>query len=536
MLQKIAGDIILYWGWKRNGLAFLAGLILNFSLPPFDFFAVGFVSFPVLLWLLEGAEPSPSARGFLRTYPAAVVGWFFGFGYFLGGLWWLGNALVNAGSEFLWAVPLAILGLPAGLAFFFSLAGVIVRMVPGHGIGAAASLALAIGLTEWFRGFVFTGFPWNSIGMTIMPSPVLMQSASVFGMVGMNALAVFVYALPGCFVLSRYRWFGPFLAALLFGAHAAFGFVTLGNAPVVLPPADAKTVRIVQPSIAQTDKWDEEERNRIFSTYLKMTAQLPEEGKPVPSLVIWPETAVPFIFTDRPDALGAIGEALSDGQVLLAGAVRQEGVRENGDELRFYNSVVAINSNGEIIDASDKVHLVPFGEYLPMEDPLRSLGVSQVVAMPGGFTAGSRLKLFSLPDLPAILPLICYEIIFPGALELAKERPDLVVNVTNDAWYGHTPGPYQHFRLAQIRATESGIPVIRSANNGVSGFIDARGRVSKALDLDVVGNLDMPMDKNSSKTYYSTDGTRTIFATYCLLLALIGLTNLLQRFKMTRSV
>jgi apolipoprotein N-acyltransferase len=529
MLQKVAGDIILFWGWKRKGLAFLAGFALNFALAPFDFFAVGFISFPVLLWLLEGADAAPAARGFLRTYPAAVIGWFFGFGYFLGGLWWLGNALLNSGPEFIWALPLAIFGLPAALALFFSLAAIIARTLRGSGIGAAASLAFAIGISEWLRGFVFTGFPWNGIGMTIMPVPVLMQSASVFGIVGVNALAVFIFTLPGCFILSRHRWPGPVLSALLLGSHAAFGFITLNDNPSV---PDTKTVRLVQPSIQQSEKWNEAERDRIFATYLKMTAELPEEGKPVPSLIIWPETAVPFIFTDRPDALAAIGDTLREGQTLLTGTVRQEGIRENGDELRYYNSMVAINANGEIIDAADKVHLVPFGEYLPMQSTLRSFGIDQIVSTPGGFSAGSRLHALSLPDLPLILPMICYEIIFPGALEAVKVRPHLVVNITNDAWYGWTPGPYQHFRLAQLRAVESGIPVIRSANNGISGFIDSRGRITAALNLDVAGNLDVALDQNDSKTLYSSDGTRTIFFTYCVLLALIGLTNLLQRYRM----
>jgi apolipoprotein N-acyltransferase len=536
MLQKLANDIMLSWGWKRNGLAFSSGLILNLALPPFDFFAVGFVSFPILLWLLESAEAPPSARGLLRTYPAAVVGWFFGFGYFLGGLWWLGNALLNAGNEFIWALPLAILGLPAALAFFFSFATIIAYSLGGSGIGAAASLAFAIGITEWLRGFIFTGFPWNGVGMTIMPAPMMMQSASVLGVVGMNALAVFVFALPGCFMLSRRRWLGPILSGLLLAAHASFGMVILNDAPQKMDAPNAKTVRIVQPSIQQTEKWDGSERDRIFATYLKMTAQLPEVGEPAPSLVIWPETAVPFIFADRPDALAAIGDVLSDGQILLAGTVRQEGERENGDELRYYNSIVAINSNGEIIDAADKVHLVPFGEYLPLEKLLRAVGIDQVVTTAGGFTAGSALHTLSLPNLPTILPMICYEIIFPGALEAPKTRPQLVVNITNDAWYGKTPGPYQHFRLAQLRAVESGIPVVRSANNGVSGFIDSHGRVRSALNLNVVGNLDQALDENNSKTIYSMRGAQTIFFTYCLLLALIGLTNLLQRYKVRASV
>lgn len=536
MLQKLAGDVILLWGWRRNSLAFLAGLFLTLSLAPFDFFAAGFVSFPILLLLLEGAVAAPASRGVMRAYPAAVIGWFFGFGYFLGGLWWLGNALLNSGPEFLWALPLAIVGLPAALAFFFSLAAMSVRALRGSGIGAAASLAFSIGVTEWLRGFMFTGFPWNGVGLTIMPTPVMMQSASVFGVVGMNALAVFIFALPGCFFLSRHRWVGPVVSGVLFLAHVVFGFVTLSQNLTLSAQATVIPVRIVQPSIPQTEKWDDAERDRIFSTYLKMTAQLPEEGKPVPKLVIWPETAVPFILTDKPDALVAISEALSDGQVLMAGVVRQEGIRENGDELRYYNSIVAINSEGEIIDAADKVHLVPFGEYLPLEGTLRALGLSQIVNTPGGFTAGPKLHTFAIAGLPEILPLICYEVIFPGAIEAKTPRPKLVVNITNDAWYGNTPGPYQHFRLAQLRAVESGIAVIRSANNGISGAFDGYGRVVGALDLNVIGNLDLPIEQSVHSTLYSTHGNGVILSIFCVLLALTGLTNLRQRYTVKKSV
>lgn len=539
MLQKIAGDIILMWGWRRNSLAFFAGLFLTLALPPFDFFAAGFVSFPILLLLLEGAVASPAARGPLRAYPAAVIGWFFGFGYFLGGLWWLGNALLNSGPEFLWALPIAIFGLPAVLALFFSFAAMGVRALRGSGIGTAASLAFCIGVTEWLRGFVFTGFPWNGIGLTIMPAPMMMQSASVFGVVGMNALAVFIFALPGAFFLSTRRWLGPVLSGLLLAAHSIFGFVTLNQTDALTgkgPPPLGKSVRIVQPSIAQTKKWDEAERDRIFATYLKMTAQLPQEGKPVPSLVIWPETAVPFILTERPEALAAIGGVLREGQVLLAGTVRQEGTRENGDVLRYYNSIVAINSDGVIIDAADKVHLVPFGEYLPIESILRALGLSQIVSTPGGFTAGSKLHTFSLPGLPDIMSLICYEVIFPGAIEAQTPRPKLVVNITNDAWYGKTPGPYQHFRLAQLRAVESGVPIIRSANNGISGVIDSNGRVIGALDLNVVGNLDLHIEQTVHSTLYQLHGNGAILFTFCVLLGLIGLTNLNRRFTIDKSV
>jgi apolipoprotein N-acyltransferase len=536
MLQKVASDIILSWGWRRYLIAFFAGLILNLALPPFDFFAVGFISFPILLWLLEGATPASTTKGIFRSLPAAFVGWWFGFGYFLGGLWWLGNAILTAEGIIFLGLPLAVLGLPAVLALFFAGAAMVFYWLGGVGIGTAASLAFSIGLTEWLRGFLLSGFPWNGVGMTLMPTPLLMQSASILGIVGMNSIAVFLFSLPACFFLvTQWRWFGVVLSFALLSVHIGFGVIVLHNSTQTHTSL-AKIARIVQPSINQTEKWDEGKQTRIFETFLKMSAQEPEAGKPVPSLIIWPETAVPFIFTDRPEALTQIGKMLKSDQILLTGTVRQEGMGENGDKPLYYNSVVGINSNGEIIDAADKVHLVPFGEYLPFEALLKQFGISQLAETFGGFTAGSRRNLLQFPHLPTIMPLICYEIIFPNALETEEKRPQLIVNFTNDAWYGNTPGPYQHLRLAQIRATESGIPIIRSANNGISAFIDSHGQIESALRLDEISNLDMPINVHHFRTIYSNDGKKTIFFTYCVFLALIGLTNWRQKSKVKKSV
>jgi apolipoprotein N-acyltransferase len=530
MLDRIAGDIVLLWGFKRNALAFLAGAFLTLALPPFNFFAVGFISLPILLWLIEGAVPGPNSRGALRLYPAAVIGWFFGFGYFVAGLWWLANAVIAESWEFAWALPLAIFGLPAGLAFFFAGSSMLARVLWGRGIGAAAGLAFGFGIGEWLRGILFTGFPWNALGLTLMPTPLFMQSASVFGVTGMNALAVFVFALPGVAGISRWKAIGPVLALLLLGGHLIFGYQRLNAAPAI-DASKGPVVRIVQPSVSQSEKWDGKVRNRIFADNLKMTAQDPESGQPKPELIVWPETSVPFLLSERPDALAALGETLGDTQVLLAGVVRQEGNRDDGETVRYYNSMVAVNGSGEIIDAADKVHLVPFGEYLPFEDVLSSFGLRQLVTTPGGFTAGAGAHRLKLQGLPEILPLICYEVIFPGALGTA-DRPALAVNITNDAWYGSTPGPYQHLRLAQMRTVESGVPLIRSANNGISAVIDGYGRVTGALALNAVAVLDRPMPVRIEPTIYALHSRRILFGLFATFIAICGLTNLRRRFSM----
>jgi apolipoprotein N-acyltransferase len=487
-MERLAGKIILLWGWRRTLGAFLAGAFAVLGQAPYDFFAAGFVSFPLLVWLLDGATASPSAGRLRGLVPVFATGWWFGFGYFLAGLWWVGGALLVEADAFAWALPLAVLGLPALLAFFYAFAAVLARLVWTGGIGRIAALAMAFGVVEWLRTVLFTGFPWNPVGFLAMPVPLLMQSVSVAGSMGMNVLSVFVFAMPALLAARRDRAPGFALAALLVAAHAGFGQWALSR-PV---PADAPglNVRIVQPSIDQSEKWDKGVRDRIFRTLLDLSAAPAAEGRARPDLIVWPETSIPFLLTDRPDALVALGELLMPGQMLLAGVVREEGASSSESEARYYNSVVAINDTGEIADAVDKAHLVPFGEYLPFQETLEDLGFQKVVALPLDFFAGTERHAITLPGGARGVPFICYEIIFPELVAADAGNANVIVSVTNDAWFGDTAGPYQHFRQAQIRAVENGIPVLRAANNGISAVIDSRGEVLDALAIDARASID----------------------------------------------
>lgn len=487
--ERLSGRIILLWGWRRALAAFLAGAFAVLAQAPYDFFAAGFVSFPVLVWLLDGTTLDGPGGLLRRLKPAFAVGWWFGFGYFLAGLWWIGGALLVEADEFAWALPFAVVGIPLLLAFFYGFATAVARLMWSSDIGRIAAIAFGFALAEWLRGFLFTGFPWNAIGYAAMPVPLLMQSVSALGMDGLNALAVFVFAVPALLAGRRHLRLGFALAVLLVATHAGFGYVRL----TLQPPAAGKVlaVRIVQPSVDLTEKWDASVRDRIFSTMLAMSSQAPQQGHARPQLILWPETSVPFLFTERPDALAAIGDMLSDGQMLIAGAVREEGGAGAAGDSLYYNSVVAIDDRGEIVDAVDKVHLVPFGEYLPFAGLLRRLGVEQFVAGPMTFSAGNERHPLTVPGGARVLPFICYEVIFPGLVAVDAASSDLIVNLTNDAWFGDTPGPYQHFRQAQVRAAENGMPLLRAANNGISAVVDPRGRVLDALAIDARGAMDV---------------------------------------------
>jgi apolipoprotein N-acyltransferase len=306
----------------------------------------------------------------------------------------------------------------------------------------------------------------------------------------MNALAVFVFSMPALLAGYRNVRVGLALALLLVAAHVGFGYYRLGLPDV--QPVRSLPVRIVQPAIDQAAKLDRASRDEIFRTLLNLSAAPLAADRPKPKLIIWPETSLPFLLTDRPDALVAIGELLSDGQVLLAGNVRAEGQGKDGD--RYYNSVVAINDQGEIIDAVDKLHLVPGGEYLPFSELFRQFGIDRIVAMPTPFSAGTARHPITVSGGLRAAIFICYEIIFPDEVAAGVKDADFIVNVTNDAWFGDTPGPYQHFRNAQIRAAATGLPVLRAANNGISGAIDSRGRVIDAFALNVRGEMDVSLD------------------------------------------
>ena len=490
-MEWLADRVILVWGVRRALLAIGAGAIGVLALPPFGFFAAMFVSFTLLVWLIDGAASPPGSGIVRRLWPAFFTGWLFGFGYFVAGLWWLGHALMIDAEQFAWALPLAILGLPAFLAIFYGLAAALARLLWSDGFGRIAALAFGFGLLEWLRSFVFTGFPWNAIGYGMMPTPLMMQSAHLISMLGVTVLSVFVFAAPALLGTRQGAIPGIGLAILLFGAHLGYGYYALHQPePAFRSDAKAPVVRIVQPNIDQEAKQNTaSDRTAIFEQHLALTAAPPREGGKRPDIIVWPETALPFILTDNSDALTRMADVLSDDQILITGAVRAEDMGP-GMPPRYYNSIYVIDGKGQIIGAADKVHLVPFGEYVPFESVLENFGIANIVEMPGGFSAAARRGLLTLPSSIRLYPLLCYEIIFPNEMTPDIERADAIVNVTNDAWFGDTPGPYQHFQQARVRAVEYGLPLIRSANSGISALVDAHGRVVSGLDLNQDGFID----------------------------------------------
>lgn len=491
-MLRLAQVFLLAYGWRRLALAFLLGATAALSLPPVGAFPVLALSFPGLVWLLDGAIPDRS-RLRTRLVPSFGIGWAFGFGYHLAGLWWIGRAFLVEADQFAALMPLAVLALPAGLALFTGVAVAAAGMAWRDGWDRLLALALFLTLGDWLRGNILTGFPWNVWAHAFADSALLSQPVAFLGLYGLTFVVVFAFcAIAG---LADGTRGGRRVAAVAIGllvVAEGVGAARMALAPEVAPQDVA--LRLVQPSIPQEEKWLPENRARVFSTYLEMSKApwRDESGagdsSGLPRIVVWPESAVPFLLTETPDALVAIAAMLGPRDTLVTGAVRAD--TEPGGRV-FYNSVYAIGGDGEIRDAYDKVRLVPFGEYLPLKEWLERIGLTKIVPLPGTFRAGFRARLLEPSEGPAFLPMICYEAIFPSSAEAEEGRPGFLLNVTNDAWFGATSGPYQHFALSRLRAIEQGLPLVRVANTGISAVFDPFGRVVAERGLGVVDHMDL---------------------------------------------
>ncbi|HVZ15133.1 MAG TPA: apolipoprotein N-acyltransferase [Bauldia sp.] len=527
-MQRIASAIIVLWGWRRFVVALVAGAFSALAFAPFDLFPVLWLTVPVFVWLLDGAEPPIDASWWRRLLPAAVVGFAFGLGFFVAGLWWVATALL-VDPGFAWALPLAVLALPAVLALFWAFGAALARLVWVEGWPRLFAFAFAMAFAEWLRGHLFTGFPWNAVGYALTPFPLMMQSASIVGLWGLTLAAFFIFAAP-VLLIEGGRGARLTLAAalILFAAHLGFGWWRLSAAGAD-PVVPGVALRIVQPSIPQDERWVEASAGTIMSRYVSLSLNGARNLTGVTHL-IWPESAFPFLLTEHPEALTAIADLLPKGATLITGAARAERVIGGDGGPLVYNSIYVIDDVGEIRAAYDKVHLVPFGEYLPLGHVLRALGLRQLIAVPQGFTAGASHRSLTVPGAPAFAPLICYEAIFPGSVVPPGTRPAWLLNVTNDAWYGDTPGPYQHFDEARLRAVEEGLPLVRAANSGISAIVDPYGRTVAELPLDKIGVLDGPLPASLPPTPYARWGD-LIFLALLLVTAALTVTRKFTEFN-----
>ncbi len=450
-------------GWRAYALSAFLGLLAAGALPPLTLVPLLFVAIPGLLWLIGQA---PGWRS------AAARGLVFGLVHHMAGLYWVTNAILVMAAEFWWAVPIAVPLLALVLAVFIAVPCGLARLVPA-GWPRLLILSGAWVLADLSRQFILSGFPWNLLA-TVWEMPgelgvVFIQPAA---WVGAHGLTLMTLLLTGSVTLKlRLRLAG--LAFFLL--WAASGLLRLQTA---VPPINLTAV-IVQGNISEDDHRDHGRdpawAARIFDSELGLTRQGMHEAGTGPKIVIWPETASPYALTQDPPARLAMADAANPALMTLSGTERFESATV------AHNSLVAVAPDGSVAAVYDKAHLVPYGEYFP--------SYAHFMLGEQGFVPGPGIRTLHMPGLPAIGPLICYEAIFPSQVVDEADRPDLLVNITNDAWFGNSAGPRQHFAAARLRTVEEGLPMLRAANTGISAVIDAQGRVTARLGLNRKGVL-----------------------------------------------
>ena len=349
-------------------------------------------------------------------------------------------------------------------------------------------LALAVALTaaEWLRGHAFTGFPWNALGYALTGPLALAQTASLVGIWGLTLIAVAVFASPATLADdradTRRPWLASTTAVIVLAALALLGTFRLAHVPTRF--VEGVALRIMQPNLQQDEKFNYAAKDKVMAHYVALSERPPglqAGGARAATHLIWPESAFPFYLAREPDALARIASLLAEGAVLITGSDRIEDAAAGAASAPTYTSIYVVDHHGAVVALYDKVHLVPFGEYLPFQSLLERLGLMQITKVVGGFLAGDRRRLIAVPGAGPMLPLLCYEVIFPDELVPQGERPGWLLNLTNDGWFGLSSGPYQHLQQARVRAIEQGLPLVRAANTGISAVVDPVGRIVRAL-------------------------------------------------------
>jgi apolipoprotein N-acyltransferase len=522
-------------GWRRNLALFVVGVISALAFPPFGIFIFLMLGASFLLLLLDRA--ATSRRAF-------ADGWWFAYGIHVAGIYWIAISLLVDADRFAWMIPFAVFGLTAVVAVYGGIASYIAWRIPFRTpLQRVILFTLSWVGVEMLRGWMLTGFPWNLAGNALSLSDIGMQAASIFSVYGLSLIVIFCGALFAWPYLRRetlmipgdsYRsgWSGLSAAVLVFGAVFLFGAARLTMAPEYRSPLMQQPntwLRLVQPAIPQSLKWDPQHARETVLTHLKLSSLY---NSPAPTHIIWPEAALPFRLAETPPLVADIASVAPRSGWVVTGGTRVTR-DEHGEALDIYNAIELVESDGALRGLYDKIKLVPFGEFVPMRS---ILPIDKITPGSRDFSVGKHHGPIGLPGLPPAAPLICYEVIFPdfarsqSASNADEGRAQWLLNLTNDAWFGTSSGPYQHFGMARMRAVELGLPLVRVANSGITAITDPYGRVLDELPLNARGVLDVPLPKPLAEpTLYGRYGYLPL-ATISLLLATIaGLAGLRRR-------
>ena len=506
--QRIAAPTFLLktTGWSGRFIGMALGAVAVLGQAPFHFWPVTLICLAILLARLQWAS------GQLRHIRSGFgAGFWFAFGYFMAGTYWIGSAFIARGPEFIPVMPPMIIGLGVLLSVFWGAAGAVFAKLRPIGVSAVVLFTALFFLAEFARGHVFGGFPWNLPGYIFEGGGAISQLASLVGVYGLTFCVFVVSGLFNLVIFSQKKFIPLAASLLILGGAFAFGSFRLNNA--TLSYVEDVTLRLVQVRFDQKDKFDPYKSVDIVNDFLSWSVA---PGIEDVSHIIWPEGAVNGLAIENEALMNAMGRELSvmtqTPPVWLLNSLRNEQRPhpKTGKVIDdYYNSSVAVKFNADGVPAiaafNDKKRLVPFGEFIPGGKWMEMQNVPVISTSLLSISASEVKHNAQFPGLPYLSPQICYEIIFSGFTPHPKNepRPEWILNQSNDAWYGNSFGPLQHSNMATYRAIEEGLPVVRSAANGVTGVIDPYGRYTNSLGPKMTNVLDLKLPKPLNFTLFS---------------------------------
>ncbi len=502
---------------KQYALAAALGMLGALAFPPINFIVAPFIAFPAWLYMLESNQDQSWKRHF-------SLGFWFALGYFTVGLYWITFALGVDLSIFWWLIPFSLFGIPTGLGVYVGIMSVLLKLTNSRGISRCFFFAALWTTGELAWGTGPMALPWNPLGSIWTGFEPMLQTLSIYGIYGLTLVTALLVSLP---TLLRKNQFKPgriaYITSMLclFILASGWGIIRPTSTPVHYkenPPV----VRLVQPYIPQDLNWQPARAQEQFRDLIQLSS---EPGELKPNIIIWPESALPLLLGEDQVAREVVARMLPENGYLLSGSLRRERVPD--EKMKIYNSLIMVGSDASVVATYDKHHLVQFGEYLPLRSIIPS-SITKITSGDNDFSRGPGPATVSLDSIPSFSPLICFEGIFSGEVVAPGPRPEWLLNITNDTWYGNSSGPYQHLQLSRMRSIEEGLPMVRAVNSGISAVFDSFGQEIARKGLLVRGVLDVHLPPALLEP--------TIFAQYGHLIFMLMMVAVVGFALLTRRV
>ena len=500
-------------------IPFLLGLFTSFSLPPYNFLIINFITFPTLLFFLIYNYKKSKWISF-------KIGWLFGFGYFISNLYWITNSLTFE-EIFKPLIPFALIIIPLFLGIFYGLGTLICSFFNlKKNFSTVLIFSVIFSLIEFIRGFVLGGFPWNIIVYSWTNYLNSIQILSLIGTYSFNLISITIFLLPFLFLFQKERKIKIFIFLFLLFiliSNAFYGYKKIKNDEKFYSEFKDFKIKIISPKIS-IDRFFEVNNEGVI---IEELIELSNPNISHNTIFIFPEGALAGVNLNKLKSFKEIFlKKYSDKHIIIMGINTEE---EIGNSSKIYNSMVILDNNLNLISEYNKIKLVPFGEFLPFENFFKKIGLKKVSYGYESFSAGNKRKSISLGfDNLNSIPLICYEIIYSGKISLESGKTNFIINISEDGWFGDSIGPHQHFSHTIFRAIEEGKNIIRSANNGISAYIDSNGLVISKIESNKKGVIEINNYKKFSETLFSKFGNKIFFY---IVLIYVGLIFFIKRWE-----